>query len=53
MKSLLYDGQKKCQILNININYIDDRLAKNISKIYSKMLFEFCKKSSISSELNK
>ena len=43
MKYLLYDGTKKCQVLNININYIDDRLAKNISKIYSKMLYEFCK----------
>ena len=43
MKSLLYDGTKKCQILNININYIDDRLAKNLSKIISRMLYEFCK----------
>ena len=34
---------KKAQIINFNINYIDDRLAKNITKIYSKMLFEYCK----------
>ena len=34
---------KKAQIINFNINYIDDRLAKNITKIYSKMLFEYSK----------
>ena len=34
---------KKAQIINFNINYIDDRLAKNITKIYSKMLFDFSK----------
>ena len=30
---------KKCQIVNFNINYVDDRLAKVITKILSKMLF--------------
>mgnify|MGYP003292973897 CR=1 FL=1 len=30
---------KKCQIVNFNINYVDDRLAKVISKILSKILF--------------
>jgi len=34
---------KKAQIINFNINYVDDRLAKNITKIYSKMLFDYCK----------
>ena len=34
---------RKAQIVNFNINYIDDRLAKNIVKIYSKMLFDFAK----------
>ena len=34
---------KKAQIINFNINYIDDRLAKTIVKIYSKFLFEFAK----------
>ena len=29
----------KCQIVNFNINYVDDRLAKVITKILSKMLF--------------
>lgn len=30
----------KCQIVNFNINYIDDRLAKVITKIISRMLFK-------------
>ena len=34
-----YDG-KKCQIVNFNINYVDDRMAKTITKILSKMLFD-------------
>ena len=34
---------KKAQIINFNINYVDDRLAKNIVKIYSKMLFDYAK----------
>lgn len=38
---LLIDGLtgNKCQIVNFNINYVDDRLAKVITKILSKMLF--------------
>jgi len=32
---------KKAQIVNFNINYVDDRLAKNITKIISKLLFGF------------
>jgi len=36
------DG-KKAQIINFNINYIDDRFAKTITKIYSKMLFDYAK----------
>ena len=34
---------KKAQIINFNINYIDDRLAKTITKIYSKLLFNYAK----------
>ncbi len=30
----------KCQIVNFNINYVDDRMAKVITKIVSRMLFE-------------
>lgn len=34
----------RAQIININISYLDDRLAKTICKIYSKLLFDFtCK----------
>ena len=36
------DG-KKAQILNFNINYVDDRFAKTVTKIYSKLLFNFAK----------
>ncbi|MBE6144081.1 MAG: ATP-binding protein [Firmicutes bacterium] len=36
------DG-KKVQIVNFNINYIDDRFAKTITKIYSKLLFDYAK----------
>ena len=36
------DG-KKAQIINFNINYIDDRFAKTITKIYSKLLFDYAK----------
>lgn len=31
---------KKCQIVNFNINYVDDRMAKTITKILSKMVFD-------------
>lgn len=34
------DG-KPCQIVNFNINYVDDRMAKTITKIISKMLFDY------------
>lgn len=34
---------KKAQIINFNINYIDDRFAKSLTKIYSKMLFDYAK----------
>ncbi len=34
---------KKAQIINFNINYIDDRLAKTITKIYAKLLFDYSK----------
>lgn len=36
-------GGRKSQIINFNINYIDDRFAKTITKIYSKMLFNYSK----------
>ena len=36
------DG-KKAQIINFNINYVDDRFAKTITKIYSKLFFDYAK----------
>ena len=37
------ENGKKAQIINFNINYIDDRLAKTITKIHSKLLFDYAK----------
>ena len=41
IETLLFDAKtnSKAQIVNFNINYIDDRLAKVITKILSRMLF--------------
>ncbi len=41
IESLIFDSRtsSKAQIINFNINYIDDRLAKNITKILSRMIF--------------
>ena len=36
-------GDRKAQIINFNINYVDDRFAKTITKIYSKLLFNYSK----------
>ena len=44
IKSLLMAGNgRKAQIINFNINYVDDRFAKTIIKIYSRILFEYAK----------
>ena len=40
---LTSENGKKAQIINFSINYVDDRLAKNIVKIYSKLLFDYAK----------
>jgi len=40
-KLLTSSNGGKCQIINFNINYIDDRFAKVIVKIYSKLLFDY------------
>ena len=42
--SLLMDNGGKNQILNINLEDIDDSLAKVIVKIYCRMFFEYAKK---------
>ena len=41
IEELLWDdkNQMKAQIVNFNINYIDDRLAKVITKVLSRMIF--------------
>lgn len=39
ISSLSYKSNAKCQIVNFNINYVDDRIAKVITKIISRMLF--------------
>lgn len=43
IKKLVTKEGKKAQLINININYIDDRFAKVITKIFAKMLFSYCK----------
>ena len=35
---------RKAQIINFNINYVDDRFAKNLVKIYSKLIFDYTSK---------
>lgn len=37
-------NNRKAQIINFNINYVDDRFAKNLVKIYSKLLFDYTAK---------
>ena len=41
--SLVAKNGRKSQIINFNLEDIDDRLAKTMVKIYSKMLFTFTK----------
>ena len=43
---MLASNGKKAQIINFNINYIDDRLAKTMTKIFSKMFFDYSKDTS-------
>lgn len=42
-KLITVENNKKAQIINFNINYVDDRFAKNIVKIYSKLFFDYAK----------
>lgn len=42
IKSLLTTSSgKKAQVINFNINFVDDRFAKTLVKIYSKLLFDY------------
>ncbi len=38
---LALPGGKKAQVLNFNINYVDDRFAKALVKIISKLVFDY------------
>jgi len=38
------EGNKKAQIINFNLEDVDDTFAKVVTKIYTKMLFDFTKK---------
>ena len=40
-KLLTAQNGGKAQIVNFNISYVNDRLAKNITKIISKMIFDY------------
>lgn len=40
---LMTSNGRKAQVINFNINYVDDRFAKTITKIYSKLLFDYAK----------
>lgn len=41
--SLILKGNRKSQLINFNINYVDNRFAKMIVKILTKMLFDVSK----------
>ena len=40
---LTTDTGRKAQLINFNINYVDDRFAKTLTKIYSRLFFEYGK----------
>ena len=45
IRSLLTaNDNRKAQIINFNINYVDDRFAKCVTKIFAKLLFDYAKK---------
>ena len=43
LSSLLISGGRKYQIVNINLNDVDDEFAKVLTKIYSRLVFDFAK----------
>ena len=43
LSSLLIENGKKYQIVNINLSDIDDDFAKVLTKIYSRLIFDFAK----------
>ncbi len=43
LSSMILDNGRKFQIININLDDVDDDFAKVITKIYSRLVFEFAK----------
>ena len=43
ISSLIVNNGRRSQIVNINLEDVDDILAKTIVKIFSKMIFDFAK----------
>lgn len=43
ISSLIVHNNKRSQIVNINLEDVDDNLAKTMVKIFSKMIFDFAK----------
>lgn len=43
LSSMLINNGRKYQIVNINLNDIDDDFAKVLTKIYSRLIFDFAK----------
>ena len=43
LSSLLIDNGKKYQFININFDDVDDWFAKVITKVYTRIIFDFCK----------
>lgn len=44
ISSLIIHNNRRSQIININLEDVDDNLAKTIVKIFSKIIFDFAKK---------
>lgn len=40
---ITYEGNKRAQIINFVLEDIDDRFAKNLVKVYSRLIFKFSK----------
>ncbi len=43
LSSLLVVGNRKYQIINVNLDDVDDDFAKVVTKIYTRLLFQFAK----------
>lgn len=41
VKAIFVKGDQKAQIVNMNFNYIDERFAKVLTKVFSKLFFNF------------